>query len=78
MAEAKQLKVYVVRNAVAVTPRLVRAKSRHQALAHVVKDDLSVELADQDALIDLLGNGVLVEIANEVPEGQESLPLNGE
>lgn len=75
MAEAtRELKVYVVRNKESA-PRLVRAKSRHQALAHVVKDDMTVDLASQETLIECVGAGIVVELASDAAEGQQPLPI---
>lgn len=47
--------------------RLVRATSRAQALRHVAQDSFAVEVAGQNALVFLLGNGVQVEDAVAEP-----------
>lgn len=52
--------------------RLVRAANAAQALRHVVRDTLTVELATQDDLVRLLGRGVKVEAVNAEDE-----PANG-
>lgn len=62
MAEAK-LKIYKVN-----TPdgsRLVRAGDKRQALNHVARLTITVALASQDDLIDLVRDGIKVETAKE-------------
>lgn len=44
-------------------PRLVRASVRSQALSHVASSLLSIHVATQDDLVDLLEDGVKVENA---------------
>lgn len=41
--------------------RLVKAKNRAQALSHVAQSTFSVNVASQDELVTLLGDGVKVE-----------------
>jgi hypothetical protein len=41
--------------------RLVKAKTRAQALSHVAQSTFSVQVASQDELVTLLGIGVKVE-----------------
>lgn len=41
--------------------RLVRAKSRAQALSHVAQSTFNVRVASQDELVTLLGKGTVVE-----------------
>lgn len=41
--------------------RLVRAKSRAQALSHVAQSTFNVRVASQDELVTLLGKGTTVE-----------------
>lgn len=41
--------------------RLVRAKSRAQALSHVAQSTFNVRVASQDELVTLLGKGAAVE-----------------
>ena len=43
------------------TPRLVRASIRQQALSHVAQTMLSVQLASQEELVELVNSGVKVE-----------------
>lgn len=45
------------------TPRLVKASVRSQALSHVASTLLSIHVATQDDLVDLLSNGIKVESA---------------
>ena len=45
------------------TPRLVKASIRSQALSHVASTLLTIHVATQDDLVDLLSNGVKVENA---------------
>ncbi len=47
--------------------RLVRAKNEARAIAHVVKDTVTVERAKADDLIRLAKAGVEIEIASEQP-----------
>jgi hypothetical protein len=59
-------RIYVVRNSACSSDnkskaRLVRAPNAAQALRHVASDTLDVEVASQDALIDLVSSGVSVE-----------------
>ena len=51
--------------------RLVRATNAAQALRHVVRDTLTVELATQNDLVRLLGAGVKVEAANAEDEQEQ-------
>lgn len=43
--------------------RLVRAAHQAQALRHVASDVFTVAVASQDALIELVGDGIKVEVA---------------
>lgn len=45
------------------TPRLVKASIRSQALSHVASTLLTIHVATQDDLVDLLSNGAKVESA---------------
>lgn len=45
------------------TQRLVRASVRSQALSHVASSLLTIHVATQDDLVDLLSNGTKVESA---------------
>lgn len=55
-------KIYAVTNGDKKV-RLVEAKTKQQALAHVAKNTLTVELASQATLVDAVRNGVQVEKA---------------
>ena len=44
-----------------IEPRLVRASNRQQALSHVAKSMLTVTLASQEDLVELISNGIAVE-----------------
>ncbi len=59
------MRIYVVSSG--LESRLVRAPNRARALGHVAKATLTVELADQEALIHLIGEGVPVEDAGAEP-----------
>lgn len=63
-------KIYVVKQA--ERAYLVRASSRSQALAHIARETMSVDYADQESLVELLASGVAVEEARrdaqEVPD----------
>lgn len=50
--------------------RLVKASTPAQALRHVASGLFDVEVASQDALVKLAGNGTKVEIAGEEPSGE--------
>lgn len=64
-------RIYIVRNSAAdfdidaqpprPLARLVRAPNAAQALRHVAADTLLVEVASQDALVELVAAGVKVE-----------------
>ena len=55
--------IYLVNGEIGATvePRLVRASTRQQALSHVAKSMLTVTLASQEDLVNLVVNGVKVE-----------------
>lgn len=55
------MRIYVVSSG--IESRLVRAPNRARALGHVARATLSVELADQETLVHLLGEGAAVEDA---------------
>jgi len=57
-------RIYVVRpkKPGAETPRLVNAASRNAALRHVAASSLTVDVAGQNELVDLIGKGVKVEV----------------
>lgn len=50
--------------------RLVKASTPAQALRHVASGLFDVEVASQDTLYKLAGNGIKVEIAGEEPAPQ--------
>ncbi len=56
-------RIYVVHDTRAnpSKPRLVRAVNRAQALRHVAEDAFSIDVASQNSLVFLLGNGIEVE-----------------
>ncbi len=64
-------RIYVVTDVTSGKMRLIRAKS--QVLAHrfVSKSSFSVDLAKQDELVSLLGEGVQVEDAESEKEVTE-------
>lgn len=53
-------RIYVVNTGVG-SNHLVRAANRHQALSHVARATMAVEVATQDDLVDLLSVGVKVQ-----------------
>lgn len=57
-----QTKLYVVENAKG-EERLIRARTRPQALAHAAKSEFATRLASQDDLIALIGRGIKPEFA---------------
>jgi hypothetical protein len=61
-----ETRIYLVNNKRGNEPRLVRAYNRAQALRHVAGDTLTVVVADQESLIQLI-NGK-IEIENAKPE----------
>lgn len=63
VAEKKSpMRIYAVRHPDHMDARLVRASTPAQALKHVTRP-FEVELADQEALVKLIGEGVRVETA---------------
>lgn len=69
-------RIYVV-NDTRVNPsrqRLVRAINRSQALRFVAQDAFAVDVAGQNTLVFLLGNGTPIEDATSEPEGEASQP----
>lgn len=61
------MRIYTVSNG--LETRLVRAPNRARALGHVAKATLTVELATQEALVHLLGEGVPIEEVEETRGG---------
>ena len=55
--------IYLVNGEIGTTVdhRLVRASTRQQALSHVAKSMLTVTLASQEDLVNLVVNGIKVE-----------------
>jgi hypothetical protein len=70
--QAAVTRVYVVRQGEQY--RLVRAANRAQARAHVARETIFADLASQDDLIRLVGEGLTVEQAGDEPT-TEQLPL---
>ena len=64
-------RIYVVYHG--ATGRLVRAKSRAQALSHVAQSTFNVRVASQNELVALLGQGTEVESVKDA--GQAELEL---
>ena len=56
------------------TARLIRAKTKSQAIAHVAQTEFNVNVASQDELITLLNLGVKVENARD--GNQQELKLD--
>lgn len=69
--KAAKHRIYLVVSTVSVSDslttstRLVRARSRAAAYAHVAQDTINVTLPDQDAFAQALGAGVRIEDAKE-------------
>lgn len=60
-------RIYIVADrAQPLSARLVRATNRAQALRHVAEDELVVEVASQDRLVELVSTGSVVEDARPV------------
>ena len=55
------------------TSRLVRARSRAQALTHVAQSMFIITVADQEELVTLLGDGVKVENAKNPDQTEMEL-----
>lgn len=51
--------------------RLVRARTRPQALAHVAKSEFVTRLASQDDLVALIGKGIKPELATVATSDDE-------
>lgn len=60
-------RIYVITDTIdqPIKHRLVRATNRAQALQYVARNAFAVDVAGQQALVDLLGEGVAVEDAGE-------------
>ena len=65
-----ETKIYAVRNTHTAEVRLVEAKTKQQALAHVAKSTFVAALADQKELVDAVRKGVKVEHYGDV-DGEE-------
>lgn len=61
-------RIYVVGGSGLAAPRLVKAATQAQAFAHVVDPLFTIEIAPQDALVELLAKGVQVETAGAAPQ----------
>lgn len=59
-------RIYVVTCKGTENHRLVRATSQAQALRHVALDEYSVDVATQETLVDILGDGCEVETASAI------------
>ena len=62
-------RIYAVYNG--QTGRLIRAKTRAQALSHVAQSTFNIGVANQEELVTLLGQGVKVENAKANAEKYE-------
>ena len=71
MAKSRIYQVDILRAPTAV--RLVRASSQAQAIRHVAEGLITADIAGQEALVKLLGNGVKVEDAGEETAAPEEL-----
>jgi hypothetical protein len=56
-------RIYVVKNG--DKERLIEAGSKNAALAYAVRTTMSVDLASQNSLVKLLGDGVAVETSTD-------------
>lgn len=56
-------RIYVVKNG--ENERLIEAVSKNSALAYAVKTTMTVDLASQNSLVKLLGDGVAVETSTD-------------
>lgn len=65
--KTKENRIYLVASVDPATPssRLIEAASKSAALAYAVRTTLTVELASQWELVDLIGNLVEVEVAED-------------
>jgi hypothetical protein len=64
-------RIYVVYHG--ATGRLVRAKSRAQALSHVAQSTFNVRVASQNELVTLLGQGTEVESVKDADQAELEL-----
>ena len=55
------------------TGRLVRAKTRAQALSHVAQSTFNIGVANQEELVTLLGQGVKVESVRDADQTELDL-----
>jgi len=58
-------RIYAVTRKGHGTLRLVKATNWAQALRHVAKDEYTVDVAEQDQLVEAVNRGVKVELVNE-------------
>jgi hypothetical protein len=63
-------KLYVVEDSHG-DARLVRARTRPQAMAHVAKSEFSTRLASQDDLVAMIGKGIKPELATVAANDDE-------
>lgn len=55
------------------TGRLVRSKTRAQALSHVAQSTFNIRVAGQEDLVTLLGQGVKVESVRDADQNELDL-----
>lgn len=58
-------RIYKVGPKTATATHLVRASTKSVAIAHVAREQLDAEVAKQEDLVKMLGNGMKVEEAGE-------------
>ncbi|MGI9142493.1 MAG: hypothetical protein ACR2IJ_04825 [Fluviibacter sp.] len=66
-------RIYVVIDHVGGDHKLVRAASQAQAIRHAVGTRFTAEVATQDTLVAMLGDGAVVEAAAKDPKQMEIL-----
>lgn len=66
-------RIYIVAPKTGGAKRLVRAHHPSRALHHVAEAAFTVEVASQDDLVELIGEGVVVENAGETAGAEPHL-----
>ncbi len=64
---ATKTRIYIVNGQVDEPARLVEAATAQQAISHVVKNRYTAAVASQQALVELIGGGTILEHANAAP-----------
>lgn len=66
-------RIYIVKNNVTGTVRLIKASVVSQAIAHASKKEFEAHVASQDELVDGLNDGIKIEQASVTAGNQMGL-----